>query len=336
MYAASIAAVAWSAKKIKRDELGESKAPLMAVSGAMVFAAQMVNFTIPGTGSSGHISGGILLAALLGPFAGMLARSAVLVIQCLVFADGGLLALGCNIFNIAVIPCLLIFPLITKRILSASPTSRRIWAGSVVSVLIALQLGAFAIVLQTTASGVVELPFTAFVLLMQPIHLVIGVVEGIVTAAILGFVHAARPQILVSNNAPPGKPKSIKKVIIVFACIAVALAAGASALASAYPDGLEWAVINVAGADGVGSNGNIWEAFAAAQERLSFMPGYDTGAGDGTGTPAAGLIGAALVFALAGAAALIIRAYKKRRRQNAQYAPQSPDSSSQAQAPGAE
>ena len=324
MYAASAAAVAYSARKIKKDELGDSRIPLMAVSGAMVFAAQMVNFTIPGTGSSGHIGGGILLAALLGPFAGTLALAAVLIIQCLCFADGGLLALGCNIFNIAVIPCLLVFPLVMKPLLSPSPTRRRIWAASLLSSIIALQLGSFCIVLQTTASGIVGLPFAAFVLLMQPVHLAIGVVEGAVTATILVFVYAARPQIIISHLVPQpnnaitkneedGK-SSQKKIIIVFACVAAITAGGLSLFASANPDGLEWSILGASGAAGPETSGGIFAAFAGVQERLSFMPGYDGPAGDGGGAPIAGLVGAGLVFATAGAAALIIRASKKKRK----------------------
>ena len=92
MCAASGAAIAWSVAKIKKEELSEKKLPIMAVAGAFVFAAQMINFTIPATGSSGHIGGGILLAALLGGAPALLTISAVLVIQCLFFADGGLLA----------------------------------------------------------------------------------------------------------------------------------------------------------------------------------------------------------------------------------------------------
>ena len=313
LYAASAAAVAYSAGKIKKDELGESRMPLIAVSGAMVFAAQMVNFTIPGTGSSGHISGGILLAALLGPYACMLALSSVLVIQCLFFADGGLLALGCNIFNIAVIPCLLVYPLLMKPVLSPSPSAKRIWIASVFSVIAALQIGAFLIVLQTTASGIAELPFGAFALLMQPIHLAIGVVEGIVTAAILGFVFAARPHIMAAHlKKLPESPKNADvRIIIVFAIIALVTAGGLSLLASPYPDGLEWSVEG-AGAGAPVAEGGVQGFFAALQERLSFMPDYGFKPGGG-GTPAAGLIGAVLVFAAASAAMLIIRIYKKKR-----------------------
>jgi cobalt/nickel transport system permease protein len=321
MYAASAAAIAYSVRKIKNDELSDGKVPLMAVSGAMMFAAQMINFTIPGTGASGHISGGILLAALLGPFAGLLAMSAVLVIQCLIFADGGLLALGANIFNIGVISCLFIYPLITKRIFSRAPTRKRIWAGSLISVILALQLGAFAIVLQTVASGIAELPFSSFVILMQPIHLAIGIVEGIVTAAILSFVFEARPGMLESSAVSlksmddgGSKPKSIKKVIIVFACIAVVAGTLLSLFASANPDGLEWSVIGITGADGLETQGRIFSAFSGLQERLAFLSSYEADVGGGSGTSAAGIIGAVLVFALAGAAAVVIRLVKKNRK----------------------
>ena len=80
----------------KAKGVNSSIVPLMGVLGAFVFAAQMINFTIPGTGSSGHIIGGVLLAAFLGPWAAFLTISSVLIIQCLIFADGGLFALGCN------------------------------------------------------------------------------------------------------------------------------------------------------------------------------------------------------------------------------------------------
>ena len=103
MLAASAGAIAYSAYKCK-DDLDEKKIPLMGVMGAVIFAGQMINFTIPGTGSSGHIGGGILLAALLGPFPAFLAITAVLLIQSLFFADGGLLALGITTIAVAARP----------------------------------------------------------------------------------------------------------------------------------------------------------------------------------------------------------------------------------------
>ena len=96
MWAGSLGALIYCAKKMK-EKMDEKMIPLMGVLGAFIFAGQMINFTIPGTGSSGHIGGGMLLAILLGPYAAFLVIASVLVIQALFFADGGLLALGANI-----------------------------------------------------------------------------------------------------------------------------------------------------------------------------------------------------------------------------------------------
>ena len=116
MYACSAAAAAYSVKKV-RLESDPKKIPVMGVMGAFVFATQMINFTIPGTGSSGHLCGGMLLSALLGPYAGFLTMIGVLLIQCLLFADGGLLALGCNVWNMAFYGCFIGALLIWKPII---------------------------------------------------------------------------------------------------------------------------------------------------------------------------------------------------------------------------
>ena len=99
MLAVSVGVLACSIRDIRKN-FQESRIPLMGVAGAFVFAAQMVNFAIPGTGSSGHIGGAVLLAALLGPSPAFLVMAGVLLIQALFFADGGLLAWGCNLFNL--------------------------------------------------------------------------------------------------------------------------------------------------------------------------------------------------------------------------------------------
>ena len=93
MYVASGAAAGISINKLKKDDEPQ-KLPVMAVTAALVFAGQMINYTIPGTGSSGHMCGGMLLSALLGPQAGFLSMIVILAIQCLFFADGGLMAFG--------------------------------------------------------------------------------------------------------------------------------------------------------------------------------------------------------------------------------------------------
>ncbi|WP_245534781.1 energy-coupling factor ABC transporter permease [Treponema primitia] len=316
LWAASAASATYATVKIK-NELGDKKIPIMAVSGAFVFAAQMINFTIPGTGSSGHIGGGILLAGLLGPFPALLTIAAVLAIQCLFFADGGLLALGCNIFNMGVIPTLIIYPLLFKPLLTKGIKLSRLSLASIVSVVVGLQLGAFGVVLETLASGITALPFSVFVLLMQPIHLAIGIVEGIITAAVLGFVYQMRPEILETSEqrVPLGTGVSIKKPLIALGIITLLVGGLLSIFASAYPDGLEWAMEKTAGTTELEAEGPAFRQAEAIQEATAFMPDYnfrDAGEdGSAIGTTVAGIVGAAFTALLAGAAGFVI--YKVKR-----------------------
>jgi cobalt/nickel transport system permease protein len=318
MCAVSAASVAYSAAKIKKDELSEKKVPVMAVTGAFVFAAQMINFTIPATGSSGHIGGGILLSAILGPFPALLSIAAVLIIQCLFFADGGLLALGCNIFNLGVIPCLIVCPLIYRPIVRKGYSVKRISAASIISVVIGLELGAFAVILQTLMSGITELPFSTFASLMLPIHLAIGLVEGIVTAAVVSFVYKMRPEIVTSSvsGTAIGGRAPVKRVIIVLAAAAVLIGGGLSLLASSNPDGLEWAIEKTAGKSELEVTGEVHEGAASIQEATAIMPDYDYADGTGpiNGTTVAGIAGGAMTFILAGATGAVISRAKRRRK----------------------
>ncbi|MDR2582492.1 MAG: energy-coupling factor ABC transporter permease [Fibromonadaceae bacterium] len=220
MCAVSLAANVYAVKKIKQDGICTEKVPLIGAMSAFVFATQMLNFTIPSTGSSGHIIGGILLAAIIGNFPALLSISAVLAVQCLFFADGGLLALGCNIFNMGVIPCLLIYPLIFKPL-----AKNGITLASIASAVASLQIGAFCVVLETQLSGIAALPFSTFLSLMQPIHFAIGIAEGIITAGILCFAHHYH-----------------RRPAITFAALAIFAGCILSPFASQYPDGLEWSI----------------------------------------------------------------------------------------------
>ncbi|MCL1906294.1 MAG: energy-coupling factor ABC transporter permease, partial [Clostridiales bacterium] len=303
-------------------EFSEKKIPIMGVAGAVVFAAQMINFTIPATGSSGHIGGGILLAGLLGGVPAFLSIAAVLIIQCLFFADGGLLALGCNIFNLGVIPCLLVYPLVFKPFMKGEIEYKRLSAASIVSVVIGLELGAFCVVLQTLLSGITLLPFGTFTALMLPIHLAIGLVEGVVTAAVLCFIFKMRPEIIVSAQSRQRLVGvSTKKVVVVLASLAIVAGGALSLFASANPDGLEWAVGKIAKQDSgagvdfeVGSG--IIDAAAKAQENTAFLPDYNfaNDPENAAGTSLAGIVGAVSAFALAGMSGLIISKVKKSKR----------------------
>ncbi len=295
--ALSVAAIAYSVYKIKKDAFSEKKTAIMGVSAAFVFAAQMINFTIPVTGSSGHIGGGILLAGLLGGFPALLAMTALLLIQCLIFADGGLLALGCNILNLGVIPCLVIYPLVFKPIINNRLSAKRLSVAAIISAILALQLGALGVVAETSLSGITALPFTDFLLLMQPIHLIIGAVEGIATATILVFIYKMRPEIFTHEKTD----FKVKNVIISIFISALILGGGISYFASTNPDGLEWAVEKIAP-----------EHEAEAVIKVpAVMPDYAISENENT-TGLAGIIGSIVTLVLAGGVSFVITKTRKK------------------------
>lgn len=195
MWLLSGAAIARCCSRVQA-EADSVKTPLMGVLGAFVFAAHLFTFAIPGTGSSGHLCGGILLALILGPHAAFLTLASVLVVQALFFGDGGLLALGCNIFNMAFVNSFLVYPLLFRPIPRVALSRNRMGTAVMLAAVISLQLGALCVALETWLSGLSELPLSAFMLLMQPIHLAMGVVEGFITSAVVTFVEQAQPDIL--------------------------------------------------------------------------------------------------------------------------------------------
>jgi len=322
MCAISTVAISYSVVNAKKDEFCEKKIPIMGVAGAMIFAAQMIDFTIPATGSSGHIGGGILLAGLLGGIPAFLSIASVIIIQCLFFADGGLLALGANIFNLGVIPCLVIYPLVFKPFLKSEINYKRITIASVIAVVIGLELGAFGVVLMTSLSGITALPFTTFSALMLPIHLIIGVIEGIITAAILCFVYRMRPEIIETANAVTRLSEiSIKRVIIIFAATAILLGGVVSLFVSENPDGLEWSIGRATertlGAETeIEAEGGLYDITADIQDSTAFLPDYEFADDpeNPLGTSLAGIIGAIITFSLAAATGLVISIVKKQRR----------------------
>ena len=334
MYVASGTAAGFSIHKLKKDDEPQ-KLPVMAVTAALVFAGQMINYTIPGTGSSGHMCGGMLLSALLGPQAGFLSMIVILVIQCLFFADGGLMALGANIWNMAFYGCFVGYYLIWRPIMRShwfgegkGAQRARIIAASVIGCIVTLQLGAFSVVLETSLSGITELPFGAFVALMQPIHLAIGLIEGLITAAVLVFVFESRPELLreldTDGQALPAK-RSLKAVIAILAVVALLVGGGLSLLASSNPDGLEWALFGNAeegysenmGLDeeNFGVSSTAADTAGAIQEKTSFLPDYAFADNDTpVGTTVSGIVGSAMV---AGVALLICLAggfFRKKKK----------------------
>jgi len=328
MWAGSMATLGYSSKKLK-ENIDNKTIPLMGVMGAFIFAAMMINFTIPGTGSSGHIAGGILLTVMLRPYAAFLVLASVLMVQALFFADGGLLALGCNIWNMGFYPCFLAYPLIYKPIAGDGTSAKRIYIAAIVSVIIALQLGAFSVVLETLLSGRSELPFGTFALLMQPIHLAIGFVEGIITAGIISYVKKVRPEILEASNTlrPLNAGISLKKVLAAFVILAVVTGGALSWFASTHPDGLEWSIQKVTGKRELAEQTNgAASLFRDIQEKTAFLPDYNfkpvvkeepkeneapAWPGIEAGTSVAGIVGGAIVLMFILFIGFGIRLFKK-------------------------
>lgn len=318
MYAASAAAVGASVHTLRKDE-EPAKLPTMAVSAALVFAGQMINYTIPGTGSSGHLCGGMMLSALLGPQAGFLSMAVILTIQCLFFADGGLMALGANIWNMAFYGCFVGYYLLWRPILRSAWLSKlggkaaarlKIMSASILGCIVTLQLGAFSVVLETSLSGITELPFGAFAAVMQPIHLAIGLVEGLITSAVLLFVYEARPELLQDAGAENKSRCSLKTTVTVLAIVVAVVGGGLSLLASSNPDGLEWSLFGNAESgysenmgldeEDFGAASGLADSAAAVQEKTAFLPDYAFADSDSAaGTSVSGLLGSAMVAAAA-------------------------------------
>ncbi len=307
MWTATAATTMACAAMVKKS-LDDRKVPLMGVLAAFVFAVQMINFTIPGTGSSGHLGGGLLLAILLGPPAAFLAIGSVLTVQALFFADGGLLALGCNIFNLGVFPCFIAYPLLYIPLAGKNPTPGRLLAAILLAAVAGLQLGSLGVVLQTSLSGVSELPFSSFIVLMQPIHLAIGVVEGLVTAGVVSFIWKARPEILEKAASGQGLGSLPVKPVLAGLLAATLVTGGfLSWYASEHPDGLEWSMFKVSGQEELeGQGGSLHDSLGTLQEKTSLLPDYgfragESGAGEEAadprlGTSVAGLVGGGLVL----------------------------------------
>ncbi|MCF0136744.1 MAG: PDGLE domain-containing protein [Oscillospiraceae bacterium] len=335
MYSASAVTAGVCVHKLRREDAPQ-KLPAMAVMSALVFAGQMINYTIPGTGSSGHLCGGLLLTGILGPYAGFLSMVVILLIQALFFADGGLLALGANIWNMAFYGCfagyfLIYRPIMKSRLFSArgdrGSARIKLILASVLGCVLTLQLGAFSVVLETSASGITELPFGAFVAVMQPIHLAIGLIEGLITSAVLIFVYEARPELLPDVRSGEGEAKaSLKSTLLVLTLVVAVVGGGLSLVASDNPDGLEWSLFGNAEAgysenmglseEDFGVHSSAADKAAEIQNSTAILPDYSLSSNpdSAAGTSLSGLVGSAVVAGLTVLICLLGGFFRKKNR----------------------
>jgi len=215
-----------------RAQLGDRHIPLMGVLAAFVFAAQMINFPVAG-GTSGHLIGATLVAVLVGPWAAVLVMTTVVAVQALLFQDGGLLALGFNVFNMGILAVFVGYAIYVwvRRWLAAQPAAQ--WIAAAAGAWASVELAAIATSLELAVSG--TSPLDVALPAMAGIHALIGVGEALITVGALAFIRQARPDLL---GAPVAA--TVRQSTFIAAGLVIALAiAFASPLADSDPDGLE-------------------------------------------------------------------------------------------------
>lgn len=232
LWAISIGVIGYALRRVGQD-LGERQVPLMGVLAAAIFAGQMLNFSVAG-GTSGHLLGATLATILLGPWAAIIVMTTVVGIQALIFQDGGLLALGANIFNMAVIGVSVSYFAYTslKKIMGEQKWG--VFVSGFVTAWLSIFIASLAAALELAASG--TSPANIAVPAMSGIHALIGIGEGLITVGALVFIYAARRDLIQEGAAAPAGGKAIW---VVGLGVAILLAIF-SPLASAHPDGLEW------------------------------------------------------------------------------------------------
>ena len=194
-------------------------------------------------------------------------------------------------------------------------TKRKITYASIAACVLTLQMGAFSVTLETLVSGVTELPFSAFVGVMQPIHLAIGLVEGLITAAVLRFVYEARPEMLWTAETGRDGKRNFRRTLVVLAAAAAVLAGVISLGASALPDGLEWSMERVAGTADLAAQGRAYETAESIQKATALLPDYGFSFSDSAlGTTVSGLLGGAVVLLLCVTVCRIFKFFRGEKR----------------------
>jgi len=305
-----------------RQAVTSQKLALMGIMGAFVFAAQMVNFQLPAMpGTSGHMVGAVLLAIILGPHAGVLVISSVVIIQCLIFQDGGLLALGCNIINMALVPGYLGYYLYSS-FTAGSFSSLRAYIGTMLACMAAIEAGALLVPIEAAVSGVLVVPLPVFLITMIGIHFLVGFAEGLITVAVLAYLQQVRPD-MVTGIFKGRIRLSSKAVLTTLAVFAIVTAAGFSLLASAMPDGMDWSyserpdqpefepvVSNsdsaIAAVDDFQDRYSLLPDYSVRTSKLGKIPGEKTNISAGW-TSFAGVVGSVITMAAVWLTAWLLR-----------------------------
>ncbi|MCX6901830.1 MAG: energy-coupling factor ABC transporter permease [Verrucomicrobia bacterium] len=263
--------------------LPRSKTPLMGLAAAFVFAAQMLNFPVAG-GTSGHLLGGVLAAVLLGPAASAVVISAVLILQCFLFSDGGVLALGANVFNMAIVGTVGGYGIyaLARRLVKGlhGQITAVVFAAWCSTLLASLACAGELAFSGTAAAGVV---FPA----MTGVHVLIGLGEALITSLVVLAIRRVRPDLIDPDQRQTG---AVRWEVLAFGLVvALGLALFVTPFASSWPDGLE----KVAGKLGFEEHAKTLMKSLIPDYR---MPGVSS---EGLATAIAGLVGTVIMFVMA-------------------------------------
>lgn len=283
-----------------REELEESGVARAGIAGAFIFAAQMVNIPV-GAGTSGHLMGGALATILVGPWTAMLVMTAVLGVQALLFADGGLTALGTNIVLLGVIPIALTAALLAIARQARSQRSLTLPVAAVAAFLSVIA-AALVFTLLYVMGGTIDVPLGALAAGMVGVHTVIGLVEAVITVLVVGAVLASRPDLVEERvggvGAEAAAPRSSARAVGAWALgLTLVLAAVAGFIASSHPDGLESV------AEALGFSGAALDSAVAGGP----LADYDLAAAGWIGPIVAGLVGTFGVLLLGSLTAAALR-----------------------------
>ncbi len=262
--------------------IGERQVPLMGVLAAAIFAGQMLNFSVTG-GTSGHLLGAAIAAILLGPWPAVLVMTSVVAVQALLFQDGGILALGANLFNMAIIGPFVAYALFTLLMKLFKKQTWGLFIAGFIAAWSSIFIASLACALQLALSG--TSPANIAVPAMGAIHALIGIGEGLITIGALAFIFAARKDLLIADANKPARNIGVVVGGLLISLVLVVL----SPLASSHPDGLEWV------AEKHGFIEAAREAFYNIVPDYS-MPGISNPA---LATIVAGILGAVIVFGVA-------------------------------------
>lgn len=267
-------AVLVGAARATQARFDPARVPLMGVLGAFVFAAQMINFPIlPFT--SGHLGGGVLLAILLGPHAGALVMASILIIQALIFQDGGILAIGTNILNLGILPCYVGWT-VYRLVSGTRPGAARLYAAVFIATMVGMLSGAAMVPVQATLSGVLAVSFSRFLLAMLGLHLLIALVEAIVTFGVIAYIGRVRGELLGDAATAWGEAsQGIGRRAVLASLLATALLLGGigSLFASEWPDALD-SLTSGQRALVVESSSPVIEKASDWQTRVAPLPEY--------------------------------------------------------------